>query len=119
MLTTSNNTGKWGRTDANIVNMKNLLAALMLMTAMIVLGCASFPGDMTGTYAAANGEFVRIETDGGLYWSPPSETSDELTFVGRVPKKTEPDVPAYLEVSSNSRLLYTGDLPPSLGPVAT
>ena len=84
---------------------KSLLSMVLLSTALH--GCASFPRDISGQYIARSGDFIVIDLNGNLSWSPPSKTRDQLSYVGIVGNKVQSQVRSYLAISSNSPLFGT------------
>ena len=78
----------------------------MALLSLGLAGCLSVPKQMVAQFDAPNGELIVIKKDGAVYWSPPSKTSDRLSFVGiAAPKKAEPLV-VPLVVYSASPYLY-------------
>jgi hypothetical protein len=72
----------------------------------LLSGCSSIRKEMIGQFDAQNGDFMIIKRDGAVLWSPPSKTTDRLSFVGiAAPEKEEPLV-VPLIVPSASPFLY-------------
>jgi hypothetical protein len=58
--------------------------AIIALLSLLLTGCVTFPEKLAGRFDAPNGDFIIIKPDGSLHWSPPSNTTDDLTYVGMV-----------------------------------
>lgn len=85
--------------------------ALLLM--MVLAGCSTVPRQMQGTYAGTKSDFVVVNRDGAVYWSPMPKADDRLVFIGiAYPKKDQLEVPLILPSTSTffySTLTYSPD----------
>jgi hypothetical protein len=81
--------------------------APFIVLLVVLCGCASFPKQMTGQFNAQRGDFIVLQRDGALYWSPAAKTRDRLAFVGiGSPDKTDARLVS-LVVPSSSPFLYS------------
>jgi len=60
-----------------IVRFSSLIVLLVCLC-----GCSSLPKHMTGQFNAPNGDFIVIEKNGALYWSPFAKTRSRQRFIG-------------------------------------
>ena len=63
--------------------MKSLLVTFI--STLVLCACASqIPARMSAQYEARNGDFIIIEWNGEVYWSPLSKTKEKLKYIGKL-----------------------------------
>ena len=86
---------------------------IAILAILFFAGCSAVPRNMQGTFTGAESDFVVIERDGAVYWSPISKSDGELVFVGiAAPKKNGLEVPLIVPSASTffySRITYKSD----------